>query len=317
MVNLKMHNLLENSFLLSTIYIGIVNNFFVNISRNQPIKKFELVALYSQDSNYIERWLDCAYSNDLVYFDDEKIILTENGKNYVLGTGCNYEIIKVLRAVYNIIIVNKSIEIFNNDQERKYSIIFCKEFKYLTPYYKMISNETHRDVAINYVISNPKISSLLYNSRIVDYGCGDGWFLELLKSKFPNNHFIGIDGEALINSKKKSVYEFIQNNHEIPYFDVIFLNRVLHHLGEKRKAILSSIVNKMNKNAHIVVWEFNWQGEESKKNREMAFLNLIEHIQGNTFLKLEDVQSEFNQLGLRTEHLFINNCEDFILIASK
>jgi SAM-dependent methyltransferase len=295
-----------------------VKNFFADIFRNQPIRKNELSTINSYDSKYIEHWLNCAYSNNLIiYSNEEKIVLTKIGEKYVLGLENDFEIIKVLRAIYNIIITNKSLEIFDNKLEANYSIIFDKEFTQIVPFYQLISQKTHVEVAQNHII-NHNISSLLQNSRIIDYGCGSGWFLKLLKSEYPNNHYIGIDDEKTILSAQVNLdFEFISYKQDIPCFDVLFLNRVIHHLGEKRIGILKSIIEKMNKNAHIIIWDFNWQKEKSRDFREMAFLNLIEYIQGNTFIELSDIQKELNQLGLQVQHFFVNDYNDFIIIASK
>jgi SAM-dependent methyltransferase len=317
-----MNDFLENSFLLSTIYIGIVKNFFTDIFKNQPIGKYELSAINSYDIKYIEHWLNCAYSNNLILFSNEKkITLTEAGEKYVLGLQTDFEIVKVLRAIYNIIIVNKSLDMFDNKLKPHYSIIFDKEFAQIIPFYHIISQETHVNIAKNHIIANHNISSLFQisqNLKIIDYGCGSGWFIELLKAKYPNNHYIGIDDEkTVLNTQEYLYYEFISYNEDIPCFDVMFLNRVIHHLGEKRIPILESIIEKMNNNAHIIIWDFNWQKEKSKNFNEMAFLNLIEYIQGNTFIELNDIINELNRLGLQTQYFFINNFKDYILIAKR
>ena len=311
-----MHDLLESSFRLSTIYIGIVKNFFINIYINQPLEKFELSTHCSYDLKYIEHWLDCAHSNKLIIFSHDKIILTEEGEKYVLGLGNNNEIVKVLRAIYNVIIVNKGFEIFDNKLEPSYSIIFKREFEQIIPFYKIISHETHAKIAINQVLADSDISLLLQNSKVIDYGCGDGWFIKLLKSKYPDNHYIGIDDEKTISTDQTNIdFDYLSYDQDIPFFDVLFLNRVIHHLGEKRIAILKSIIKKMNKDAHIVIWDFNWQKEKTIDFHEMAFLNLIEYIQGNTFIELNHVLKELDQLGLQTQHFFINDYKDFIVIA--
>ena len=314
-----MLDLLENSFLLSTIYIGIAKNIFNIVYKNQPIKKQKLLSNISYDSKYIEHWLDCAYSNKLIQYNDKNITLTKNGVKYVLDLSDTYEIIKVLRAIYSIIITNKSLEMFDNKLTTDYSIILDNEFKQLIPFYKLISQETHYKIAKKYIIKNTNITSLLSNkSIIIDYGCGSEWFLKMLISEYPNNKYIGIDDEKIIKNIQENLeYSLISYNDNLPKYDVLFLNRVVHHLGEKRIAVLKSIIEKMNENANIIIWDFNWKKEKSTNFREMSFLNLIEYIQGNNFIELNCILKELKQLKLQTQHILINNSQDFVIIAKR
>ena len=92
--------------------------------------------------------------------------------------------------------------------------------------------------------SNNKINSAL------DLGCGNGWLLRKINSKFPKITRMGIDGSGSMINKAKEIdprteYQCIDINNWIPNrkFDLIMSMEVMYYL-KNPIGIINSIVNK-------------------------------------------------------------------------
>ena len=68
--------------------------------------------------------------------------------------------------------------------------------------------------------------------KILDVGCGTGWFVKFLKENYPETEIVGID---VVDGRKFKDFEFFLANIEnLPFeaeiFDGIFCKDVLEHL---------------------------------------------------------------------------------------
>lgn len=100
--------------------------------------------------------------------------------------------------------------------------------------------------------------------------------------------------------------------------DLIAMNRALHHVWDKKVDVFHILKEHLKTGGSAIIWEPNWPKNRFElrdpMKRGMAFQNLAEHIQGNHFLRPEEIEKEFQHLGMKVEvHLFANGNEAVIV----
>ena len=142
---------------------------------------------------------------------------------------------------------------------KKYSYIHKKsllglsdmDFKYFIRY--------KLDIVKKKVSKNPK--------SFLDFGCGIGESSLYISKIFPNTKITGIDTCAFaieackkLNIKNSNFYNVDITQEEVldKKYDVILLLCVLHHIPQKSRAkILKILLNSLNKNGKIFIFEHN------------------------------------------------------------
>jgi ubiquinone/menaquinone biosynthesis C-methylase UbiE len=100
------------------------------------------------------------------------------------------------------------------------------------------------------------------SDRIIDLGCGDGFFIFLLKSLFPNLQIQGVDNDAWalerakerVNDKKLKLQLVDLQNLSLKenYFDKAFMTEVLEHVPNDKKA-LTQIYKILKPNGMLIL----------------------------------------------------------------
>ena len=70
-----------------------------------------------------------------------------------------------------------------------------------------------------------------------------------------------------------------------------------------------------------MIWEPNWpktRAELREPGKEgMALSNLIEHVQGNQFLRSEEIEAAFHAVGMKTHVYLFANGNEAVVVGSK
>ena len=151
--------------------------------------------------------------------------------------------------------------------DKKSNIIFLSKYKKNISYYK--KKKTNRRKVGNKSFSlfkNQKIKTLnlsdqkrrvrqywktFKNKKILDFGCGDGKFLSILK-KFTKDAY-GIELNKYHINKLKNKIKIFDNLEEINFkFDYITMFHVLEHLP-KQILILKELKKKLKKNGKLII----------------------------------------------------------------
>lgn len=107
---------------------------------------------------------------------------------------------------------------------------------------KMISNFHQKLI---YIIGDIMEIEKIESPKVLDAGCGEGFFTATLHEAFPQMEIVGCDGaeEALAIARKidpKAIFEKA-NLYELPYrdyeFDLVICSEVLEHLQEPAEAL--------------------------------------------------------------------------------
>ena len=155
--------------------------------------------------------------------------------------------------------------------------------------------------------------------RVVDLGCGNGWYLRRLADGAPGVHGLGVDGfdGAIAEARDRAAAAGLADRlsfatGDLPALpfdgpaDVITMNRALHHVwGEDdgaRGAFLAGLAERLAPGGALVIWEPAWPTDRAALRqpplRGVAFQNLAEHIQGNRFLTPVEIAAALEAVGL-------------------
>lgn len=132
-------------------------------------------------------------------------------------------------------------------------------------------------------------------NRVLDFGCGNGRFYEMIKDL--NVDYYGVDiSERLLEIAKQKVsgghFYLIGEDLNLPfaddYFDVVISIATLHHIPSSflRKKILGDFFRTLKRGGYLLltVWDF-YRG----KNKRYLFLNLLRQIKNILFFKKRDL----------------------------
>ena len=321
---------MQGAMALNVAYIGIANPIFSTLAEMGKAALDELSAKTGLDIGYLNRWCDAAFAFGLLDESDGKFQLTELGKAFVpeaQGTLMPFAVQSVLSAHMaertatliksgerpgeKVLAERESIlHLFGPMLEAMFASVFEQQILPNVPVY----NETDKKGGL-----------------AVDLGCGNGWYLRRMALRFPHLRGIGLDGfEENINHAamlakrdgidnrlkfmKGDIHKFTVNEP----VDLIAMNRALHHVWDEKENVFRLFKEHLKDGGSAVIWEPNWPKNRSDlrdpSRRGMAFQNLGEHVQGNNFLRPEEVEAEFHRIGMKTNvYLFVNGNESVIV----
>jgi trans-aconitate methyltransferase len=101
--------------------------------------------------------------------------------------------------------------------------------------------------------------------------------------------------------------------------DLIAMNRALHHVWEKdTDALFTWLRTNLKPSGVVAIWEPAWPADRAAlrapSRKAMAFQNLTEHVQGNHFLRPDEIEAAFARAGMHSQlYLFAQGNEALVL----
>jgi len=168
----------------------------------------------------------------------------------------------------------------------------------------------------------------------LDLGCGNGWYLRRMVARLPHLHGIGLDGfeenirQARDHAKAEGLgarLEFrtgdIYGHTSDEPVDLVAMNRALHHVWDQRDKVFGILRDALKPGGVAVIWEPNWPRDLSSlrelPRRGMAFQNLSEHVQGNHFLRNEEIAAAFASVGMRSETFLFGGGTEAVVVGRR
>jgi trans-aconitate methyltransferase len=169
---------------------------------------------------------------------------------------------------------------------------------------------------------------------IVDLGCGNGWYLRAIISRYPKLRGIGLDGfkenidqadraaerEGLTDRLTFAVGD-IYNFHVDEPVNLIAMNRSLHHVWDQKKKIFAVLRDHLCPGGSVVIWEPDWplkhEDLQMANRRALAFQNLSEHVLGNHFLHADEIVAELKSVGLKPEVFSVADGRDVVVTGTR
>ncbi len=321
---------MQGAMSLSIAFIGISNGLFSSLAEMAQAGSEELSAKTGLDSGYLHRWCDAAFSFGLLDEINGKFTLTDRGCAFIpdsLGTAMPFAVQAMLAAHMAERAAN-----FMKTGERPGEKVLAERESFLSLFGPMLEAMFSPLFEQQILPNVPVYKEIdLKSGLAVDLGCGNGWYLRKLAHRFAHLRGIGLDGfkeniglaarlaqrdglENRLTFMAGDIYNFSVSEP----VDLIAMNRALHHVWEDKQKVFDFFKDHLNDGGAVVIWEPNWPPSRSdlrdQSKRGMAFQNLAEHIQGNHFLRPEEIAAEFHNIGMKTDiHLFANGNEAVIV----
>jgi SAM-dependent methyltransferase len=165
----------------------------------------------------------------------------------------------------------------------------------------------------------------------LDLGCGNGWYLRRLAARMPHLRGIGLDGfgenirQATAAADREGLgdrLQFIEGDiyahAPLAPVDLVAMNRALHHVWDQKTRVFGLIRDALRPGGLAVIWEPAWTDDRAAlrdpPRRAMAFQNLNEHVQGNHFLRPEEIVAAFAAVDMpATVYTFANGAEAVVV----
>ena len=284
------------------------------------------------DISYLERWCDAAFAFGLLDEEKGKLRLTDLGRAFIPetpGTLMPFAIQSVMSAH----VADKATTFMKTGERQKEMLA---ESINIIPFFGLMLEAMFGEMFEQQILPNISTYKDIDAKRglVVDLGCGNGWYLRKIANHFPHLRGMGIDdiNENIDQSRKLAQKEDLEHRltfmvgdiHYLPlneYADLITMNRALHHVWGEKEAIFDIIKEHLKVGGAAIIWEPNWpQCRADLRNpakQILAFQNLSEHIQGNYYLRPEQIEAEFHRVGMKTHTYLFANGNETIVIGEK
>lgn len=324
----------QGTALLNIAYIGIVNHLFEKLHAAGQATAASLAQQAAVDAGYVIRWCDTAYAFGLLdEVNDDVFCVTDAGRMFlpdVAGTLMPFAV----GAVLGTHMAERAAGLMPGGEQPGEKVLGERET--VLPWFGPMLEKMFGPFLENEIIPNLPVYQEVdaKGGLAVDLGCGNGWYLRGLAKRLPQLRGIGLDGfdenirqASEMADKEGSGDRIGFQNGDIYNFsidepaDLIAMNRALHHVWEQKEKVFGVIAKHLKPGGVAIIWEPNWpvlrvRLREPDK-RMMAFQNLSEHVQGNHFLRPDEIAEQFKAVGMSPEIYLFGNDREAVVVARK
>ncbi|MEI8257785.1 MAG: class I SAM-dependent methyltransferase [Deltaproteobacteria bacterium] len=313
---------------LNVAFIGVANRLFDAVEGETSVA--DLAAKASVDAGYLQRWCEAAYAFGYLDEHEGRFSVTDLGRAFrpdTPGTLMPLAIQSVLGAH----MADRAAGFMKTGERPGESVL--AESASILPWFGPILEAGFGAMFEREILPNVAAYRDVdeRGGLAVDLGCGNGWYLRKLVRRFPKVRGLGLDGfeENIRQATERASAEGLGarltfETGDIYGFgaaepvDLIAMNRALHHVWDQRDKVFAILRDSLRPGGVAVIWEPSWpQGIEAlrePRRRGMAFQNLSEHVQGNHFLRPEEIEAAFRGVGMTaTTQLFGEGTEAVVV----
>ncbi|MBI4953825.1 MAG: methyltransferase domain-containing protein [Myxococcales bacterium] len=299
---------------LHVAYVGVARGLFDALAERALVPA-ELAGRTGSDAGYLAAWCDAAYA--FGYLDEAagSFALTAHGRAFVRSEPGSLFAVPV-GAVLGAHMAERA-AFYAASGERPGEGVLAERETILPLFGPMLEQNFAAMFAGEVSDAVPVFAELdRGHGTAVDLGCGNGWYLRALARRFPGLRGIGLDGfeENVAQAKRLADAQGLGErlsfrSGDLRNFTVeepvelIAMNRALHHVWEAgRREIFERLRDHLRPGGAAVIWEPAWPAERatlrSPAYRMMAVQNLSEHVQGNHFLRPDEIEAAFVEVGM-------------------
>ncbi len=322
---------MQGAVTLNIAFIGISNNLFSALNEIEKATPEELAKKTGLDRGYLSCWCDAAFAFGLLNEDNGKFNLTELGRAFIAetpGTAMPFAVQSLLSAHMS----ERAATLIKTGERPGEKVLAERES--ILPLFGPMLEAMFSGVFEQQILPNVPVYREVdeKGGLAVDLGCGNGWYLRKIIARFPHLRGVGLDGfEENINqateiAKRDGLSDRLKfMKGDIYHFtigepvDLIAMNRALHHVWAKKDDVFRILKEHLKAGGSAVIWEPNWPKNRSElqdpMKKGMAFQNLAEYIQGNHFLRPEEIEAEFQNIGMKTEVYFFANGNESVIVG--
>ncbi|MCB9648022.1 MAG: class I SAM-dependent methyltransferase [Deltaproteobacteria bacterium] len=312
---------LQGAAALNVAFVGVSNGLFDVLSGLRSATAAELAAKAGRDLGYVTRWCDAAYAFEYLEREQDRFHLTATGEAFRPDAPDTLMPMAV-QAVLGAHMAERAAGLMRTGERPGEKVLAERET--ILPWFgPMLEHSFATMFAQQIVPAIPAFARVDERGGLaVDLGCGNGWYLRALAKRCGHLRGIGLDGfeENIRQATELAAQAGLQDHLEfragdLHHFtvdgpvDLIAMNRALHHVWDEKENVFRILAEHLAPGGSAVIWEPRWPDDPAAlrhpRGRGMAFQNLSEHVQGNHFLRPDEIAAELEKAGLRSEvHLF-------------
>ena len=319
---------------LNIAYIGVVNGLFAALHELGKASAPALATAAKLDPGYVQRWCDAAFAFAYLDVDANEFSLTATGQA-MRPEAPDTLMPLAVQSVLSAHMAERAAGLMRTGERPGESVLAERET--VLPWFGPMLEANFASIFENTICAAvPEFAAVDARGGLaVDLGCGNGWYLRALARRFGKLRGLGIDGfeenvrqaeTAALKAGLADRLKFIQGDiHALVLdepADLIAMNRALHHVWEKdTDALFTWLRANLKPSGYVAIWEPAWPVDRAAlrdpSRKAMAFQNLTEHVQGNHFLRPEEIQAAFARAGMQSERYLFAQGNEAIVVARK
>ena len=318
---------------LYVAYIGVANPLFTTLAKTDMATPAELAEQTGLDPGYVARWCDAAFAFGYLEEVGSQLRMTELGRAFLAetpGTVLPFAVFPMIAAH-----MTERAATFMKTGERPGERVLAERESILPLFGPMLEHMFGSMFEQQILPHVPVYQETNQKEGLaVDLGCGNGWYLRKMAYQFPHLRGIGLDGiaENITQATELAQHEGLGerltfDTGDIHQFtisepvDLIAMNRALHHVWSEKENVFRILKEHLKPGGVAVIWEPNWPQTRAELRNPgkagMALSNLIEHIQGNHYMRPEEIEAAFHSVDMDTQVYLFANGNEAVVVGRK
>lgn len=319
---------------LQVAYMGLVRGLLQALgSLDEPVGVALLARSTATDVGYVERWCEAAFAFGYLDLDADRYSLTTLGRSFLPdapGSLMPFAIQSGLSAH----MADRAARLMLTG-ERPGEVVLSERAD-IVPWFGPMLESTfgaffEREI-LPALVEYEEVAKT--GGLVVDLGCGNGWYLRRIASRFPALRGVGLDqigeniSQATVRAAQAGLGDRLRfQQGDIYHFTVdepvavLAMNRALHHVWDDRERTLAMLRDHLAPGGHLIIWEPRWPDDltelRAPDRRVMAFQNLGEHVQGNHFLRQSEVEDGFRAVGMEPQTRLFGNGKEMVVVGRR
>lgn len=319
---------MQGAAALHLAYVGVVNGLFDVLS--EPLDVATAAARAGVDAGYLRRWCEAAYA--FGYLDAAEGVFRTTALGALFRPSAPGSFMPMAVSVtLGAHMMERAAGLMKSGERPGERVLAERET--VLPWFGPMLEATFAPMFVREILPRLSVFEAVdaRGGLVVDLGCGNGWYLRALAAKYPRLRGLGLDGfgenarqaaaraqEAGVGDRLRfragDLFDFVADEP----VDVLVMNRALHHVWHDGDRVFALLRDALRPGGAAVIWEPAWPDSldalRAPRLRPMAFQNLSEHIQGNHFLRPEEIEAAFARAGMRAEtHRFADGAEAVVV----
>jgi SAM-dependent methyltransferase len=314
---------------LRLAFIGLTNGLMETLDERGALTAEALAARTDTDPTYVGKWLDATYAFELVDNDGDVFELTELGESFLPDTPGTMMPLAI-QSILSARLADRLSELVRSGEQPGEAIL--EDFENITPWFGRMLEAKFRPYCREHVL--PILEEVAdlgsETTRVLDLGCGNGWYLRELLDTYDGLSGVGIDAMEENLEHARHATEEAGLGHRLDFertdifdyrpeesFDVVVLNRTLHHVWDRLDEVFATIGASLADDGWLILWEPAWPDTRDAlrdpERKGLGMRNLAEHAMGNRLLEPDDIQRACELHGYRTEEQRLDTVETLIV----
>ncbi len=324
----------QSALSLNIAYIGVVNGLFSTLHSLGAASSAALAEAGQLDPKYVLRWCDAAYAFGYLDVDGEVFRLTPMGQA-MRPEAPDTLMPMAVQSVLSAHMAERATGLMRTGERPGEQVLAERET--VLPWFGPMLEANFAPLFERTICSAvPAFADVDARGGLaVDLGCGNGWYLRALARRCGKLHGLGIDGfqenvsQAQALAAREDLGERLRFIHGDIHAltldepaDLIAMNRALHHVWEKdTQALFAWLRANLKAGGYVAIWEPAWPENRTAlrepSRKALAFQNLSEHVQGNHFLRPDEIQEAFTQAGMHSQVYLFAQGNEAVVVARR